>query len=99
MRRPRRGAHHKHTNSVSLPGSPAKHPEEKRRRNSRKGRVNKDLALVDVHQGWKGRGDEAQGDGTDGLAAENGGGAPGGKKRGKIRGFMDMLKRVTGSKE
>ena len=61
--------------------------------------MNKDLALVDVHQGWKGRGDEAQGDGTDGLAAENGGGVPGGKKRGKIRGFMDMLKRVTGSKE
>ncbi|PUU73188.1 hypothetical protein B9Z19DRAFT_1069189 [Tuber borchii] len=99
MRRPRRGAHHKHTNSVSLPGSPAKHPEEKRRRNSRKGRVSKDLALVDVHQEWKGRGDGAQGDGANGLAVEGSAGVPGGKKRGKIRGFMDMLKRVTGSKE
>ena len=60
--------------------------------------MNKDLALVDVQQEWKGRGDEAQGDGANGLAVENSG-VPGGKKRGKIRGFMDMLRRVTGSKE
>ena len=99
MRRPRRSAHHKHTNSGSLPGSPAKYPEEKRRRNSRKGGANGDLVLVDAHREWKKRENEARGGEVNGSTVENSGGVPGGKKRGRIRGIMDMLRRVTGSKE
>ena len=55
--------------------------------------------LVDAHREWKRRDNEGQGDGVNGSAVENSGGVPGGKKRGRIRGFMDMLRRVTGSKE
>ncbi|PWW77297.1 hypothetical protein C7212DRAFT_351464 [Tuber magnatum] len=97
----RRGAHHhRHSNPVSLPSSPAKYPEEKRRRNGgRRGGVNKDLVLVDAHWERKRREKEVQGDGVNGLALEGGGEVAGGKKRGRIRGFMDMFRRIAGSKE
>ncbi|KAG0644411.1 hypothetical protein HOY80DRAFT_1019592 [Tuber brumale] len=101
MHRPRRGTHHhRHANPVSLPGSPAKYPEEKRRRHCRRGAANKDSAAVDVNLEWKRREKEVQGGGVDGSVVEGSGGVVGGKKRGRIRGFVDMLRRATtGSKE
>ena len=57
------------------------------------------MVLVDAHREWKKRENEVPGDGVNGSTVENGGGVPGGKKRGRIRGFMDMLRRATGSKE
>ncbi|CUS11850.1 unnamed protein product [Tuber aestivum] len=96
----RRGAHHhRHSNSASLPSSPAKYPEERRRRNGRRGGANKDLPLVDAHSEWKRREKGVQGDGVNGSAVGDGSEVAGGKKRGRIRGFVDMLRRVAGSKE
>ncbi|CAZ82152.1 unnamed protein product [Tuber melanosporum] len=100
MHRPRRGTHHhRHTNSASPPGSPAKYPEEKRRRHCRRGGANKDSAPVDAHWEWKRRKKEVQGGGADGPVVGGSSGVAGGKKRGRIRGFVDMLRRATSSKE
>ncbi|RPB03972.1 hypothetical protein L873DRAFT_1667892 [Choiromyces venosus 120613-1] len=94
---------HRRTGSVSLPGSPARHFDGKKRRaaatgsgNEKKrsgaGKRDRDSAPVGLISDWK----EGVSDGTPGGA---GGGGGGGKKRGRIRGFVDMLRRVAGARE